>query len=67
MEAILITKEEVSKIQLLEISQIELVDEEVRTAKMEIQFKTVKLEVGIEPLVAIQVKITKVIIEDTNV
>jgi hypothetical protein len=67
VEAILITKEEVSKIQLLEISQIELVDEEVRTAKMEIQFKTVKLEVGIEPLVAIQVKITKVIIEDTNV
>jgi len=67
VEAILITKEEVSKIQLLEISQIELVDEEVRTAKMEIQVKTVKLEVGIEPLVAIQVKITKVIIEDTNV
>jgi len=67
VEAILITKEEVSKIQLLEISQIELVDEEVRTAKMEIQVKTVKLEVGIKPLVAIQVKITKVIIEDTNV
>ncbi len=36
MEAIPITKEEVSKIQLLERSQTELVDEEVRIAKMEI-------------------------------
>jgi hypothetical protein len=36
VEAIPITKEEVSKIQLLERSQTELVDEEVRIAKMEI-------------------------------
>ncbi len=59
METILITKEEVSKIQPLEVEpQIELMEEEVRTTN---------LEVGTKPLVVIQVETTKIVVEETNV
>jgi hypothetical protein len=52
------TEEEVSKIQPLEIEpHIKLVGKEVRI---------VELEVGIEPLVAKQVKTTKSIVEEIN-
>jgi hypothetical protein len=59
VETILITKEEVSKIQPLEVEpQIELMEEEVRTTN---------LEVGTKPLVVIQVETTKIVVEETNV
>jgi hypothetical protein len=48
------TKEEVSKIQLLEIEpHVKLVEEEVKTTKMEIHVRTTKPELGTEPLVAV--------------
>ncbi len=54
MEVILAIEEEVSKIQPLEIEpQIELVEEEVKTTKIEIQVIIAKSEVGIEPLVVV--------------
>jgi hypothetical protein len=47
--------------------QIELVEEDVRTAKMEMQVRIAKLEVGTKPLVVVHVEIIETIIEDTNV
>jgi hypothetical protein len=68
MESIPTTKEEVSKIQPLEIEpQIKLVEEEVRITKMEIQLRIVELEVGIEPLVTVHVETIETIIEETYV
>jgi hypothetical protein len=43
------------------------VEEEVKTVEMEIQVRTIEPEVGIEPLVVVQIEITKIIIEETNV
>ncbi len=60
-------KEEVSKIQPLEIEpQTKLVEEEIKTVKTEKQVKTVKPEVGIEPLVDVQVEITETIVEEID-
>jgi len=42
-------------------------EEEVRTAEMEIQVKIAELEVGIEPLVIVHVEIIKIIVEETYV
>jgi hypothetical protein len=42
-------------------------EEEVEIIKMEILVRTAESEVGIEPLVAISVEITKAIVEETNV
>jgi hypothetical protein len=68
VEIILAIEEEVSKIQPLGIeTQTELVEEEVKTIEMEIHVKNVEAQVGIEPLVAVQVEITEIIIEETNV
>ncbi len=68
METILTIEEEVPKIQLLEIEpQIELVEEEVRTTDTEIHVRIAKLEVGIGPLVVVQVETTKIIVEETSV
>ncbi len=59
MESIPVTKEEVSKIQPLEIEiQTELVEKEV---------KITKLEVGIEPLVVEQIETTKNVMEEIDV
>jgi hypothetical protein len=43
------------------------VEEEVKTVEPNVQVKTVELEVGIEPLVAIQVETTKIIVEEIDV
>jgi len=52
VEIIPTIKEKVYKIQPLEIKpQTRLVEEEVRTVKMEIHVKTIEPQVGIEPLV----------------
>ncbi len=54
--------------QLLKVKpQIKLVEEEVKTVEPNVQVKTVELEVGIEPLVAIQVETTKIIVEEIDV
>jgi len=42
------------------------VEEEVITTKVKIQVKIVEPEVGIEPLVVVQVEITKTIKEERN-
>ncbi len=42
-------------------------EEEVITTKVKIQVKIVEPEVGIEPLVVVQVEITKTIKEERNV
>ncbi len=61
------TKEEVSKIQPLEIEpQTKLMEEEVRTVKTKIQIRTAEPEVGLEPLVDVQVEITKTIVEEID-
>jgi hypothetical protein len=58
VESILTIKEEVSKIQPLEIEpHTKLVEEEVRTAKT---------KVGTKPLVVEQVKIIEIIMKETN-
>ncbi len=68
METILATKEEVSKIQLLKIEpQTKLMEEEVKTIKTKIRVRIAKLEVGIEPLVAIHVETKKIIVEVIDV
>lgn len=46
--------------------QTRLVEEEVRIVKMEIHVKTIEPQVGTEPLL-VQVKITKIIVEERNV
>ncbi len=42
-------------------------EEEVKTAKMEIHVRIAKLEMGTKPLVVVHVEIIETIIEDTNV
>jgi hypothetical protein len=41
-------------------------EEKVRTIKTDTHVKTTKLEVGIEPLVAIKVETTKIIIKEID-
>jgi hypothetical protein len=65
VETISEAKEEVSKIHPLEIEpQTKLVEEEVKTAKIKIQVKTIEPKVGTKPLVAVQLE---TIIEEIDV
>jgi hypothetical protein len=42
-------------------------EEEVKIAEIEVQIKIAKLEVGIEPLVVVQVETTYIVVKETNV
>jgi hypothetical protein len=43
------------------------VEEEIKTIEIEIHVRTIELEVGIEPLVVVQVETTEIIIEEIDV
>jgi len=43
------------------------VEEEVRTTEIEIQVRTIELEMGTKPLVVVHVEIIEIVIKETNV
>jgi hypothetical protein len=43
------------------------VEEEVKTTKMEIQVRTIELEMGTKPLIVVHVEITKTIVDKIDV
>jgi hypothetical protein len=43
------------------------VDEEVKTIEIEMQVRTIEPEVGIEPLVVVQVEIIEIIVKEIDV
>jgi hypothetical protein len=47
--------------------QTKLVDEEVKTIKMEIHVKIIEPQMGTKPLVIVEVEITKIIVKEINV